>query len=686
MKDGAANAKQEMSTSSFHRFSGANLQACQNPHTTMKLLLLCTCLAVLTTTHAAVQMPSIFTDHMVLQRDLPVPVWGKTAPGEEVTVEFAGQKKTTKADASGRWIVKLDALTANAEPQVLKAGNVTIQDVLVGEVWLASGQSNMEWEMGMKPDSAADIPKATHPNLRLIEVPKTVALTPQDEVKIAWARCTPENAASFSAIGYYFGQRLQEELKVPVGVILSAWGGTRIEPWTSLEGFDAVPALKDFTKDIRSKLPGSDAYRATNEKHLTAIETWVQAARAALGQSQAVPAMPAQPAVLPLNQVTPTSLYNAMIHPLVPYAFRGVIWYQGESNHTEGFDYTEKTKALLASWRSVFQQPELPFYFVQIAPWQYGAEDGEILPQFWQAQRECLKIPHTGMATISDIGEVADIHPAHKKEVARRLSLWALAKNYGHSEIDPNGPLYASHATEGGAIRVKFDHSGQGLASRDGKPLTHFEIAGKDGVFHPAEAKIDGSSVLISAATVLEPRRARFAWSKLAIANLMNQDGLPATAFHTHWPVDPDLGENLAHGCTWESSDKNTYGWDTGLTDGSYEEYPPHCYATSNTEQFPKHVTIDLKQAKAINLVRVGVPNVGSTKTVAVSISTDGKTFREVGRHVFTLAKTERAGISFPDAQARYLRLTYLDHHDKLAGEYPNTFAFTTEVEAYRMK
>jgi len=233
---------------------------------------------------------------------------------------------------------------------------------------------------------------------------------------------------------------------------------------------------------------------------------------------------------------------------------------------------------------------------------------------------------------------------------------------------------------------VKFDHAGGGLAARDGKPLTHFEIAGKDGIFHPAEAKIDGSSVLISSAAVPEPRRARFAWSKLAIANLMNKEDLPATAFHTHWPVDPDMGENLARGCTWESSDKNTYGWDTGLTDGSYEEYPPGCFATNATDAFPKHVTIDLKQAKALNLVRVGVPNVGSTKTVAVSLSTDGKTFREVGKHVFSLGKTETAGVTFPESEARYLRLTYLDHHDKQSGEYPNTFAFTTEVEAYRMK
>ncbi|MBL9131836.1 MAG: 9-O-acetylesterase, partial [Verrucomicrobiaceae bacterium] len=297
-------------------------------------------LAVLSTAHAAVKLPSIFTDHMVLQRDKAVPVWGKAAPGEEVTVEFAGQKKTAKADAAGKWMVKLDPMPANAEPQVLKAGNVSVQDVLIGEVWLASGQSNMEWEMQMKPDSQADIPNTTHPNLRLIEVPKTTALTPQDDVPAKWARSAPESAASFSAVGYYFGLRLHEELKVPVGIIQSAWGGTRIEPWTSIEGFEAVPELKILATDVRTKLPGSDAYRAAYEAYFTAVEQWSKTARAALDQKQVVPPMPAPPASLPFDHGTPTALYNAMIHPLVPFALRGAIWYQGESNHNEGFVYT----------------------------------------------------------------------------------------------------------------------------------------------------------------------------------------------------------------------------------------------------------------------------------------------------------------------------------------------------------
>jgi sialate O-acetylesterase len=290
------------------------------------------------------------------------------------------------------------------------------------------------------------------------------------------------------------------------------------------------------------------------------------------------------------------------------------------------------------------------------------------------------------MAVISDIGDPGDIHPAHKKEVARRLSLWALSQTYGQSEIDPNGPLYASHAIEGAAIRVKFAHATGGLASRDGKPLSHFEIAGRDGVFHSADARMDADSVVLTSAQVPQPRRARFAWNKLAIANLMNKDGLPATAFHTHWPVDPDLGENFARGCTWECSDKNTYGWDAGLTDGSWASYAPNCFATNSTDQFPKHVTIDLKQSRTLNLILVGAPEIGSTKTVAVSVSADGKTFREVGKHVFPLAKAERGSVSFPDTEAKFIRLTYLDHHDQQAGGFPTTFSFTSEVEAYRVK
>ncbi|WP_372721613.1 sialate O-acetylesterase [Novipirellula sp.] len=641
---------------------------------------------------AELKLASVFSDHMVLQREQSVPVWGVANAGESITVKFANQTKTTTADESGKWKVELDSMKANAEPQSLivesskEPSRLELTDVLVGEVWLASGQSNMEWEMQMKADSKADIPNSTHSNLRLFAVPLTTALTPQDDVDANWTRSSPETSASFSAIGYYFGLRLHEELGVPVGMIQSAWGGTRIEPWTSVDGFEAVPALSSEADRIRSQTPGTTEYRKSQETHLQQVQKWTESLKASLAQNQAAPPLPTQPATLAKNQGTPTALYNAMIHPLVPMAIRGAIWYQGESNHGEGLGYVDKKKALLASWRNAFKQPELPFYFVQIVPYQYGEEDPEILARFWVAQRECIKIPNTGMAVITDIAELKDIHPQHKKEVARRLSLWALADTYGQADIDPSGPLYANHKVDGAAIRVMFSNADSGLASRDGKPLTDFEIAGIDGNFHPATATIDGNQVVVQSANVPKPKQVRFGWNKLAMPNLMDNDGLPACSFHTHWPIDPSLGYNLSLGCTWESSDPNAWGWNSGLTDGVWGNRNPQCFATGVSDEFPKSVTIDLKKTQPINLVRFGVPDVGSTKTVAISLSEDGKTFQEVGTHSFGQGKAERAVVAFADTTARFVRLTYLDHHSGLAGGYNNTFAFTSEVEVYRAK
>lgn len=636
---------------------------------------------------------SIFSDHMVLQRERAVPVWGKCDPNATVVVEFAGQKKSAKANADGKWMAELDALKADANGQTLKVSlqsdpnsSVSIQDVLVGDVWLASGQSNMEWEMLWKQDSKDDIPNTNHPQLRLIQIPLIANLTPQESVNATWARCSPESAASFSAVGYYFGLKLHQEVGVPIGVIQSAWGGTRIEPWTDPSGFAAVPALKDFAASVVAQLPGSKEYQAKHNDHFKAVEAWLAAARQSVAAGKGSPALPAQPSSFNADAGTPTALYNAMIHPLTPFGLKGAIWYQGESNHTEGFSYVDKTAALLHSWRTAFKNPNMPFYYVQIAPFQYGDEDPEILPQFWMAQQQCQKIANTGMAVITDIAEIPDIHPGNKKEVARRLALWALAKDYGKKEIDPSSPTYASHAIEGQTIRVKFDHAKGGLSSRDGKPLTHFEIAAADGVFVPAQAKADGDSVLVSSDKVSKPRQVRFGWSKLAMPNLMNSEKLPATAFHTHWPVDPDLGENAAKGCSFEASDPNPWGWNVGLTDGNWGNAAPHCFATGLADNFPKHVTIDLKKATEVNMVRFGVPNIGSTKTVAVSISADGKSFTEVGSHAFGQGKAERAAASFDTTAARYVRLTFKDYHASETAGYSKFFGFISEVEVYRTK
>ncbi|MBL8816206.1 MAG: hypothetical protein JNL58_09260 [Planctomyces sp.] len=489
---------------------------------------------------AELRVANVFSDHMILQRNQAVAVWGTADPGEAITVEFAGQSVKGTADATGKWLVRLAPLTASSESRTLKVSaakpgrGLELQDVVVGEIWLASGQSNMEWEMQMKEDSKADIPAANHPDIRLYAVPLTASMTPQADTNAKWERCTPESVTSFSAVGYYFGLRLKEEVKVPIGIIQSAWGGTRIEPWTTLEGYDAVPALAAEAASIRARMPGTDQYRDAQLQYIDAAEAWAKAAREALEKKSPVPPHPGQPETLQAGAGTPTALYNAMIHPLVPFGIRGAIWYQGESNHGEGMHYVERKHALLQSWRKAFQLPELPFYFVQIAPFQYGNEDPEVLARFWVAQRECMKLPQTGMAVITDIAEIPDIHPAHKKEVARRLALWALANDYGFKDIDPSGPLYAEHSVDGNQIRVRFSNAESGLASRDGKPLSDFEVAGEDGKFHKAVAEIDGNSVVVSCPDVPAPRHTRFGWSKLSMPNLMDKDGLPACSFSTN--------------------------------------------------------------------------------------------------------------------------------------------------------
>lgn len=664
----------------------------------MKRLL--NCLAFLSTAFsvslcpaAELKLASIFSDHMILQRDRSVAVWGYSDPNEVIEVEFKTQKKSVKAGADGKWSVQLDPLKADGEGATLKVvlksstdKSVVINDVVVGDVWLASGQSNMEWEMGWKQDSKDDIPNTDHPQLRIVQVPLVASLTPQSSIDAKWARSSPESAASFSAVGYYFGLNLLQETGVPIGIIQSAWGGTRIEPWTAPSGFAAVPGLRDFGTAVVSQLPGSKEYEAKHEEYFKAVEQWLNQAKTSVARGESAPPMPAQPAAYKADPGTPTALYNAMIHPLIPFGLKGSIWYQGESNHTEGFSYVDKTAALLHSWRTSFKNPDLPFYFVQIAPFQYGEESPEILPQFWIAQQECQKIPHTGMAVITDIAELQDIHPGKKKEVARRLALWALSRDYGKKEIDPSSPTLATMKIEGSSIRVRFDHAKGGLSSSDGKPLSHFEIAGADGMFVAADAKIDGESVVVTATKVTEPKQVRFAWNKLATHNLINGQRLPATAFHTHWPIDPDLGDNLAKSCSFSSSDQNTWGWHIGLTDGNWGNAAPQCFATGISETFPKHVTIDLKKSMEINQVRYGVPNVGSTKSVAVSISEDGTNFTEVGSHQFGQGKAERAAAIFKNAKAQFIRLTYKDYHQAESGGYSKYFAFTSEVEVYRSK
>lgn len=451
--------------------------------------------------NADVTLPSIFAPGMVLQRDKAAPVWGKAEPGENVIVSFAGQSKSTTAGADGRWQVALDPLPASAEPRALTVkGNNTIElgNVLVGEVWLGSGQSNMQWSVAASMNAQEEIAAANYPNIRLFSVPLVTAAEPQFTVNATWAECKPETVKDFSAVLYYMGRTLHKDLNVPVGLIGTSWGGTRIEPWTPIEGFEQVESQKELAAKLK-----------------------------------------AEPNAPVKNNQQPTVLYNSMIHPLIPYAIRGAVWYQGESNNGEGMLYLDKKKALVGGWRKLWNQGDFPFYFVQLAPFNYGNKPAEearqvtSLAEIWEAQAAAVKeIPHTGMAVINDIGDLKDIHPVNKQEVGRRLALIALAKDYGKQDVEYSGPVFREQIVEGSKIRLKFDHA-RGLKSRDGKPLDWFEIAGEDGNYVPAEAVIDGEDVLVSSPRVERPASVRFAWSQMAEPNLANAAGLPASAFRT---------------------------------------------------------------------------------------------------------------------------------------------------------
>lgn len=489
---------------------------------------------------AEVRLPKIFTDHMVLQRDKPVTIWGWAAPGEAVTVLILQDKQATKANAKGEWKVTLPALKTGGPVEIIVTGSNTIKltDVLVGEVWVCSGQSNMEMGITACLNAKEEVAAADYPKIRLFLIPKTAKSTPTNDVDALWKVCTPTSVAEggwggFCAAAYYFGREIHKTLNVPVGLIGTSWGGTRIEPWTPPEGFAGVPSLKSIYDRVQIGNPVTAEHKARVEQLLTETSNWMDATRKSLTDQTLVPAMPAFPAELqpPQGSGAPTALYNGMVYPLVPFAVRGALWYQGESNHADK-DYADKTKALVEGWRKVWGNADMPFYYVQIAPFVYGNETPTILPEFWEQQSAALAIPNTGMAVIYDVGDTKDIHPKNKQEVGRRLALLALAKTYGKTGVVCSGPTFKSMAIEGDKLRITFDNVGSGLASRDGKPLTWFElIDGEQGGFVKANAEISGSSVLVSAPGVTKPVAVRFGWNKIAEPNLMNKEGLPAVQF-----------------------------------------------------------------------------------------------------------------------------------------------------------
>ncbi len=463
-----------------------------------RLLLLITLAVIPQEARAEVRFPSVIGDNMVLQRGEPVPVWGWDAPGTVVSVAIGDATATATAGADGRWTVYLPTMKAGGPHEITVKGTseATIKNVLVGEVWFCSGQSNMEWRVRQSKDPDKEIAAAKHPRIRHIKFPHRPADNPQADIPSdGWKVCSPDTVADFTAVGYYFGRYLQSELDVPVGLLGCNWGGTKIEPWTPPAGFRSIPRLANIAGQL-------DKYPIKNKNGS-------------------------------IQHQTPMALYNGMVAPVVPYGIRGAIWYQGESNNGEGMLYHQKMRALILGWRATWQKPRLPFYYVQLAPYRYGNHKPEDLAGIWQAQLKTLSVPHTGMAVTTDIGNTTDIHPKNKQEVGRRLGLWAMARTYGKKGTVYSGPLYSGMKVEGHSVRLSFKHVGSGLASRDGKPLSHFTIAGEDRKFVEATATIDGDNVLVRADGVEKPVAVRFGWHHEAEPNLSNKDGLPASPFRT---------------------------------------------------------------------------------------------------------------------------------------------------------
>lgn len=492
---------------------------------------------------AEVSLAPIFQDHVVLQREQPVPVWGRADPGERITVRFLDQVRTTAADAGGKWSVMLAPLAARVEPgELVVSGKneVHLTDVLVGEVWLASGQSNMEFPVYV-PDSAAfrldhaqdEVAAANYPLIRELRIEHVVASEPVAAAEGSWRVCSPATVGVFSAVGYFFARDLFRELHVPIGIIHSSWGGTPVESWMSADALASQPQFSVVTKrwartveDYPARKQEFDAASAAWEKAAREADALSPAARLAFARTHRRPRAPRGPG----DSWTPSALFNGMIAPLVPAAFRGVIWYQGESNADRAGEYRDLFGAMIRQWRQDFGRT-FPFYFVQLASFRADEDKTHESYAFLrEAQDQTLALPETGMAVTIDIGNPDNIHPGNKQDVGHRLALIAEARTYG-LPVEFAGPRYESMKREGPTERIKFNHAA-GLSARPGA-LVGFALAGADRIFHPATARIDGETVVVSSSEVTNPKAVRYAWANAPQGNLFNGAGLPAGPFRS---------------------------------------------------------------------------------------------------------------------------------------------------------
>ena len=495
-------------------------------------------LALAATARAEVKLNSLFGDGMVLQRDLAANIWGTASPGENVTVEFAGQKRSAAAGQDGKWLVKLEPLQASAEPHDLVVAatdsKIKISGVLVGEVWLCSGQSNMEWALSKSDGGAEAIASSANPMLRMCRVPHNVQMTPQSEVTAKWEECLPEKARWFSAIPYWFGSKLQKALGVPVGIINSSFGGTSIQSWMPEETLKKGPwpqdkwtvlalAKEDYDQRAAAARPLKEKYEAEKAEAL----------------AKKLPAPP-QPAGIPSEFKGVSTLWNGEVAPLLPYTIRGVAWYQGENNaYVKVADtYKDLLPAMIKDWRKAFGQPDLPFLIFQIArnrKWQTDPNEQSGIAELQEAQlKTALATPRSALIVTTDMGG-PDVHYTGKEPIAERATRAALTMVYGR-QIPWASPVFQKAEFHDGKAVVYFDNTGGGLESHDGG-LKGFVIAGADRKFVFADAAIEGDKVVVSSPQIPQPSAVRYGWADLPQVNLFNRAGLPAAPFRTDdWP------------------------------------------------------------------------------------------------------------------------------------------------------
>ena len=456
-------------------------------------------LSLSATLFAEVRVSGLFSHHMVLQQGAKVPVWGAASEGEEVTVRF-GDKKASAKTKSGKWIVWLENLKPGRPPRSLTISGeneIELEDVVVGEVWICSGQSNMQWEVQKSADASATIAGSLNEQIRLFSVPRLAATLPQSDVTGKWDLCTPLTVPTFSAVAYHFGRELQTRLNVPIGLINTSFGGTPAQAWTSREALAANEQLQHYV------------------------------------------GTPADPK----NKNGPAGLYNAMIHPLVPYGIRGAIWYQGEANAGRAHEYRTLFPAMIADWRKAWGQGDFPFLFVQLAPFMPIVSEPVEAKSTWAELREAQlltmqEVPNSAMAVITDVGDEKNIHPKQKAPVGQRLALAARAIAYAEEDLVYSGPVFSESETKGNKVTLEFDHVGSGLMSKGGS-LRGFAIAGKDGKFVAATAEIvtekdkPASTIVVHSPEVSEPAAVRYGWANYPTGNLWNKDGLPASPFRT---------------------------------------------------------------------------------------------------------------------------------------------------------